>query len=551
MTNVNCDTATSSYAPPYFSFQMSNDDLFNGTSCVIHNVASLPTLTVNVVVVGGGPFTAANFPVFVDNNPVTRGAATTLSLGQHTVSQTNNAQYTTVIGGDCNSGGVVTLGAGQNRICTITNTYIPQSLTVNVVVEGGGPLNADNFPLFVNGNSVTRGVAVALVAGQHTVSQTNVPRYAASFGGDCNSGGVVTLPIGGNLVCTITNTYIHQSLTINVEVVGGGPLNADNFPLFINGNSVTRGVAVALASGQHTVTQSSDPRYAASFGRACNSSGVVTLPIGGNLVCTITNTLLPVAEIGGVIWQDTNGNGQRDEGETGAPGITVSLLTSPDLISAQAVVATTTNNNGEYLFDELTPGSYQVSIAPPAGMEFAPTGGAAVQSDAQQALLTLTASASPTSTLPGATITYQLFYTNSGALAASGIVISTTLPANTNIDLSKNAGWSCQNGAVVAGTPCTLAAADLAPGASALATLKLEVSAQTETPSTVTLNATIRHSTPGVTAAIALPPAGSNTSVDFGLVAVKSSRVSAAAQTAVGSEAVSPPQLMLPSIYGR
>ena len=81
-----------------------------------------------------------------------------------------------------------------------------QSLTVNKVVVGG-PLGVDDFPLFINDTPVTSGVAVELPAGPYVVSETSSPDYSVAIGGDCDSGGNVTLGIGEQLTCTLTNTY--------------------------------------------------------------------------------------------------------------------------------------------------------------------------------------------------------------------------------------------------------------------------------------------------------------------------------------------------------
>jgi uncharacterized repeat protein (TIGR01451 family) len=79
--------------------------------------------------------------------------------------------------------------------------------------------------------------------------------------------------------------------------------------------------------------------------------------------------LVPLASLGNFVWLDTNGNGIQDGGETGVPGVTVELL---DL--GNNVVATdTTDANGFYLFENLSPGSYAVRFSDlPAGYEFSP-----------------------------------------------------------------------------------------------------------------------------------------------------------------------------------
>ena len=124
----------------------------------------------------------------------------------YVVSETGVPSYSAAFSGDCDSDGNVTLGIGENLTCTITNTYISQTLTVEKVVVGG-PLDVDDFPLFIDGTPVTSGVTNELAAGSYVVSETGVPSYSAVFSGDCDSVGNVTLGIGENLTCTLTNTY--------------------------------------------------------------------------------------------------------------------------------------------------------------------------------------------------------------------------------------------------------------------------------------------------------------------------------------------------------
>lgn len=66
--------------------------------------------------------------------------------------------------------------------------------------------------------------------------------------------------------------------------------------------------------------------------------------------------------VSGTLWNDTNGNGRNDAGEAGLPGLTVSLFkVSGYGASATTAFATaTTNAQGGYLFDNLTPGEYKV-----------------------------------------------------------------------------------------------------------------------------------------------------------------------------------------------
>ncbi len=66
--------------------------------------------------------------------------------------------------------------------------------------------------------------------------------------------------------------------------------------------------------------------------------------------------------IGDRVWNDANGNGAQDSGETGYNGVTVQLLSGTTVIAT-----TTTSGNGNYTFGNLTAGTYTVKVTPPAG----------------------------------------------------------------------------------------------------------------------------------------------------------------------------------------
>lgn len=68
--------------------------------------------------------------------------------------------------------------------------------------------------------------------------------------------------------------------------------------------------------------------------------------------------------VGNFVWKDTNNNGRFDSGELGLPNIVVRLLSA----SGSVLANTTTDANGQYLFANLSPGTYAVEIDRPGNL---------------------------------------------------------------------------------------------------------------------------------------------------------------------------------------
>ena len=62
--------------------------------------------------------------------------------------------------------------------------------------------------------------------------------------------------------------------------------------------------------------------------------------------------------IGDMVWFDENGNGIQDSNEMGIPGVTMYLYDE----NGDVIATTLTDDNGEYLFDELVDGTYTVVV---------------------------------------------------------------------------------------------------------------------------------------------------------------------------------------------
>ena len=74
------------------------------------------------------------------------------------------------------------------------------------------------------------------------------------------------------------------------------------------------------------------------------------------------------ASLGDLVWYDTDRDGVQDSGETGVPGITVTLYRADDSL----VATTKTDVNGAYEFNSLPPGDYYVRFTPPPAYTISP-----------------------------------------------------------------------------------------------------------------------------------------------------------------------------------
>ena len=249
---------------------------------------------------------------------------------------------------------------------------------------------ANAFARFIDGNAVSWSVAVPVSPGSHTASETTLAGYTASaWGGDCAANGTVSVALGENKTCSITNDDQPGTLIVKKTLVGGTAAVTD-FSYKINGGSSVQFEADASNSqtvnaGIYTVVEDAEAGYATTYNNCSN----VMIPNGGTATCTITNYLGSVATNSElcVFDRDTSRSGQQfreiftqdvqnfpsykmtstNPGQyfynvfySGTPGSTASFtITLPypfvtqgaqPIIHAYSSVTTTTNSAGETCF---------------------------------------------------------------------------------------------------------------------------------------------------------------------------------------------------------
>ncbi|MEK9186710.1 MAG: peptidoglycan-binding protein [Patescibacteria group bacterium] len=188
--------------------------------------------------------------------------------------------------------------------------FTPQLTVTKIVVnDNGGDASVGDFPLFVGETSVASGVSNTFAPGNYTVSETEQEGYSASFSGDCDSEGLVTLAIGDNKECSLTNDDLPAHLTVVKVVVNdnGGDAEVGDFPLFVNENSVSSEEENTVDAGTYTVSETGQSGYAASFGEDC-PEGQISLAPGESKTCVITNDdIAPKLTVTKIVINDNGG----------------------------------------------------------------------------------------------------------------------------------------------------------------------------------------------------------------------------------------------------
>lgn len=119
----------------------------NDVTCTVVNddieaVVVLPasiTVIKTVINDNGKTRTVASFPLFVNGTPVISGVTTVFPVGAYVVTETSDSNYTRTFSGDCDVNGSLSLVAGNNKTCTITNNDIAPVFVPGLPTTGFPP----------------------------------------------------------------------------------------------------------------------------------------------------------------------------------------------------------------------------------------------------------------------------------------------------------------------------------------------------------------------------------------------------------------------------
>jgi len=196
-------------------------------------------------------------------------------------------------------------------------------------------------------------------AGYASTTLNTVPVNLAAGGaatadfGDIEAGtisGVVFNDIDGNGVQDPEESGVGGATVELVEAGGNVIATAETDE---NGNYTFPDVL----PGNYTVRET-DPD---GFGSATGNDRPVNVPSGGSAVANFGDG--ETGTISGAVFNDINGNGVKDAGETGLAGVRVELVDADGTV----VGAINTGDDGTYAFTDVVPGAYTVRETDPDG----------------------------------------------------------------------------------------------------------------------------------------------------------------------------------------
>ncbi|MHB8736720.1 MAG: DUF4214 domain-containing protein, partial [Terriglobales bacterium] len=349
-------------------------DLAITNSALPNPVAAGNDIIYTFSVSNSGPNAASNLTVAnaVPNNTTfqSTGAPAGWTVMAPAVGGTGNVTFTNP-----------TLANGANATFTMTVQVSPTTAAGSTISDTASVTASTNDPTPAN-DSATQTVSVtsaSTASADLAVTQTAAPSPVAP---GANLTYTITVtnngPNGANSVnlsmTTPANTTFQSATTptgwtATTPTAGGTGSIAFANPTLANGASATFMVVVQVAT---TAASGSAISNTATVANSTND------PITANNSSTIsTPVAAPTGQIAGAVFQDANANGTQDQGEVGLPGRTVFIDTNNNGVLDSGETSTTTDNNGNYSFTGIAPGTFTVREAPQIGdLASGPNGGA-------------------------------------------------------------------------------------------------------------------------------------------------------------------------------
>jgi len=131
-------------------------------------------------------------------------AAHTIAVGSPAAVRTHLAHGDTE--GSCNGNG----GGGEGNEGGDENGEAKLTVIKEIVNDDNGTSTVEDFTLLVDGDEIDSGEENEFDPGDYTVSETGPDGYEATFSGDCDENGDITLEDGDDKICIITNDDVDE-----------------------------------------------------------------------------------------------------------------------------------------------------------------------------------------------------------------------------------------------------------------------------------------------------------------------------------------------------
>lgn len=269
-----------------------------------------------------------------DTAPISINGITVTPLSQAVVPCINGAAQSTALA-NLNSQACTSLGANVVLSGTYTPGCYSSSGTMDIALSTTVTLDGPGTYIFRSGGALTTGAnsSVVLINGASASDVFWTPTGLASIGANSATsptptfvGNIIADALGstgvtlghfahllgrvlafGHTVTTDSNTItVPTTLRVVKTVINtsGGTSVSSDFTIHVKSagvdvsgspqfGAVTPGTAYSLSAGTYVVSENVNSSYTAIFSGDCNSSGSVTLVLGDNKTCTITNTDTP------------------------------------------------------------------------------------------------------------------------------------------------------------------------------------------------------------------------------------------------------------------
>jgi hypothetical protein len=240
------------------------------------------------------------------------------------------SQYSCVLdGGNPVSGNSITLGEGDTAVCTITNNDNPPQLHLRKTVtndNGGTALNTAwtltatgtlANPTNLTGTTPVDSSTTTFKADTYALAEINGPSGYTAGAWSCGTATMpdathVTVPLGGDVTCTINNNdnppQLHLRKTITND--NGGTASITDWtltatgtlasPTNLSGTTPVDSSTTTFKADTYALAEINGPSGYTAGAWSCGTATMpnathVTVPLGGNVTCTINNNDNPPA----------------------------------------------------------------------------------------------------------------------------------------------------------------------------------------------------------------------------------------------------------------